>query len=227
MKCKIRKRRGMSLDYLLKGKTKLIQSIDLDPAYIRPRMNYITDKKEELDIYDKNIITEGDDFPINPENGQIVRKNGETYIYRTTGEVTVIGADPKTAKYTEHNDSVGLVFEVSKPIKRLIFSVFANSKGIDFVFSINKEGKKIYDNGIITKTGENICVVETSMEPGRYEIKNLSSWNFPQLIAAHMGGLVFIPYPHKADALSIICSTDKKEPYENYYWFYNWKYVLE
>jgi len=82
MKLPISKRRKMSLDSLLKGKTKLVQSIDLDPAYIRPRMNYITDKKEEIGIADKNLILQGSDFPADAQEGQVFYKNGKPYIYK-------------------------------------------------------------------------------------------------------------------------------------------------
>jgi len=82
MKLKITKRRRMRLDAVLDGSTEFVPVIDLDPAYIRPRMNYITDKKEELDIFDKNIVLDGVEFPSVAAEGQIVRKNGRTYIYR-------------------------------------------------------------------------------------------------------------------------------------------------
>ena len=82
MKIKITKRRGMSLKAVLDGTTKLTHLIDLDPAYIRPRMNYITDRKEDIHIFDKNIIVSAEEFPETPAIGQIVRKGKETYIYR-------------------------------------------------------------------------------------------------------------------------------------------------
>jgi len=82
MKLKITKRNRMRLDAVLDGTTEFVPLIDLDPAYIRPRMNYIVDRKEELNIFDKNIVMDGIEFPLTAENGQIVRKDGRTYIYR-------------------------------------------------------------------------------------------------------------------------------------------------
>ncbi len=73
--------RDLNVYEWMQGKTVATKRIDISLEYKAPIYSLV-DKKEEINIFDKNIITESDDFPATPEPGQIVRKNGITYIYR-------------------------------------------------------------------------------------------------------------------------------------------------
>ncbi len=73
--------RDLNVYEWLAGTTVPTKRLDTDINF-KHQIYSLVDKKEEINIFDKNIITEGDDFPTTPEPGQIVRKNGITYIYR-------------------------------------------------------------------------------------------------------------------------------------------------
>lgn len=73
--------RDLNVYEWLAGATVPTKRIDMGIEF-KDQIYSLVDKKEEINIHDKNIITDGNDFPTTPEVGQIMRKNGVTYIYR-------------------------------------------------------------------------------------------------------------------------------------------------
>lgn len=227
MKIKITKRRKMRLDAVLDGSTEFVPVIDLDPAYIRPRMNYITDRKEELDIYDKNIILQGEEFPLTAENGQIVRKNGKTYIYReqepTVRVVNVPGYDLSREGHITSTFVVnhGMHFEITNPLKNLKCRVFAGASGLMFSYVLKKNRVAVFSDSIVSVEGENVLSMDIELEAGTYTIICINSLSAPgfrwQFISEGH------PYPYTSERLNITGSTMANA---RWIWFYNWSYEI-
>ena len=227
MKLKITKRNRMRLDAVLDGTTEFVPLIDLDPAYIRPRMNYITDKKEELNIFDKNIVMDGIEFPLTAENGQIVRKDGRTYIYRKEEEevptVRVVEVEGSNFYPSMQNTFasllVGLVFEVLAPVRNIKCIIYAGESGLVFSYAITKAGETVFSDSIIAVEGANFLAMNIELEPGMYEIKNT------QPLKGKGFGWKMNPraYPHASERLIILDSTYSTN---RYHWFFNWSYEI-
>ena len=217
----------MRLDAVLDGTTEFVPLIDLDPAYIRPRMNYITDKKEELNIFDKNIIMHGEEFPLTAENGQIVRKDGRTYIYRKEEEEvpTVRVVEVEGSNFYPSNQNTfgsyltGLVFEVLAPVQNIKCTIYAGEAGLVFPYAITKAGNTVFSDSIIAVEGANLLSMNIGLEPGIYEIKNTKALSGAGFRWQHNP----LPYPHTSEALTILDSTYSTN---RYHWFFNWSYEI-
>lgn len=76
--------RDLTILEWMSGETVPVKNLDMGIEF-KDTIWSLADHKEELDIYNKNIIMHGDVFPENPAIGQIVRKGNNTYIYRGEG----------------------------------------------------------------------------------------------------------------------------------------------
>lgn len=82
-KAEINTIRKLSLFDLVNGKTVPVQTTDKEITFHKEIYSTV-DKKEDIGIEDKNLIEQVSEFPADPDPGQIVVKDGKSYIYKET-----------------------------------------------------------------------------------------------------------------------------------------------